>query len=208
MTQTASESGLIAALEAIAAHAPEDGLTLNELLERLGDRAFGVAMFVLALPAFVPVAAQIVSIPMLVLAGQMAAGRQEPWLPARLGARRIEKASLVMMAAGARKWLGWVERLARPRYQRFSGKWGERVCGALFFVFAVAVLIPLVFTNGVPATGMMIASLGLIMSDGVLVVIGLTIGTGWLILLLTALGIGGVAAFGAIIDFLRGGFGG
>jgi hypothetical protein len=208
MTQTAATRGLIAALEAIAADAPAHGLTLNEVLERLGDRAFGVAMFAVTLPSFIPIMAQIVSIPMLLLAGQMAAGRNEPWLPARHGVQRIEKASLVQMARNARRWVGWMERLARPRYQRFTGLWGQRVCGVLFIVFAISILIPLLFTNGVPATGILIASLGLFMSDGVLVVIGLTIGTVWIALLVTALAIGGPAAIEAIIGFALQLFGG
>jgi hypothetical protein len=208
MTQTAANSSLIAALEAIAAEAPESGLTLAELFARLGDRAFGAIMFTLAIPAFIPVAGAVVSIPMLVLAGQMAAGRAEPWLPPNLGARRIEKTGLRQMARFARRWLGWLEKLARGRYQRFTGMWGERVCGVLFIVFAVSILIPLFFSNGVPATAILVASLGLIMSDGVLVLLGLIVGGVWVAMLAAAVGFGGTAAITAIIGFAAGAFGG
>ena len=208
MNQTAANSSLIAALEAIAADAPETGLTLAQLFERLGDRAFGVMMFTLAIPAFIPVAGAVVSIPMLVLAGQMAAGRGEPWLPANLAGRRIEKSGLRDMARFARRWLGWLERLARSRYQRFTGMWGERVCGLLFTVFAASILIPLFFSNGVPAAAILLASLGLIMSDGVLVLIGLILGSVWVTMLGVAVGLGGTAAISAIIGFAAGGFGG
>ncbi len=202
MTEVLRERSLIAALEALATAAPEEGLTLEALLTRLGDRAFGMALFVLGLICWlpIPILPQIVAAPMLILSAQMAAGRCEPWLPAQIGHRRIDREGLVRTAASGRKWFGWLERLARPRLHIFAEGPGEQLCGALFFIFAVSVLIPFPFTNGVPATGIIVASLGLIMSDGLLVVIGLLIGLAWVLLLL----IGGPALVFGIIGFAWG----
>jgi hypothetical protein len=122
--EAAPKRGLIGALEVIAAEAPDQGLSLHELTHALGERAFGLMLFVLALPVCVPLlygVPQIVSLPMLALAVQMAAGREEPWMPHKLGERRLGKSMLVRMAAGARKWFGWLERVARPRLPLLSG---------------------------------------------------------------------------------------
>ena len=62
-------------------------ITLGELFDALQARAFGILLLVLALPCclpFVYIIPQIVALPMLLLAGQMAAGRTSPWLPERL----------------------------------------------------------------------------------------------------------------------------
>lgn len=211
MTQTAADTGLIAALAVIAAEAPDEGLTLNGLLSRLGDRAFGVAMFTLAAPCCIPllfVLPQIVSVPMLVIAAQMLWGREEPWLPQNLGNRRVAKDTLVQLAVSARKYFGWLERLGRPRLQRFTGMWGERVCGVFFVIFILSILIPFPFTNGVPAAAIVCASLGLLMSDGLLVLIGLAVGSLWVVGYTLFLAAGGIVAVNAIMDAFRNIFGG
>ena len=131
----APRRGLIAALEVIAAEAPPEGLSLSELGARLNERAFGVMLFILAIPVCMPFlygVPQIVALPMMALALQMAAGRDQPWMPAKFGARRLSLASLQRTAQGARKWFGWIEMLARPRLSVLTGPIGERVTGVLF----------------------------------------------------------------------------
>jgi len=200
--EAAPKRGLIAALEVIAAEAPAAGLTLHALTHALGERAFGLMLFVLALPVCVPLlygVPQIVSLPMLAIAVQMAMGRQEPWMPHRFGERRLGKTALVRMAAGARRWFGWIERLARPRLMRLSGPTAERIVGAIFVLFIASILIPFPASNTLPGIGVMMASVGLITRDGLLVLAGLTIGLGWITLLLV-----GIAVFGpAFVDLFQ-----
>ena len=98
MENAARATGMVSRLEAIAAEAPEDGLTLGELTARLGEQAFGVVLFVLAVPVCMPFLygiPQIVSLPMLAICAQMALGREALWLPARFAARRLTKEDLV-----------------------------------------------------------------------------------------------------------------
>ncbi|MFW6412550.1 MAG: exopolysaccharide biosynthesis protein [Oceanicaulis sp.] len=187
--------GLIAALEIIAAEAPPEGLTLGAFNDRLGERVFGILLFALAIPVCMPFlygVPQIVALPMMALAVQMAAGREEPWLPKRFAARNLSKADLEKMARGARKWFGWIEALARPRLKFLTGRGAERVVGAIFVLFCASILVPLPATNTTPGIGVAIASIGLITRDGVLVLLGLLIGTVWIALL-----IGGFLFFGA-----------
>ncbi len=195
--------GLIRALQDIARNAPDDGLTLGEFVDALGERAFGVILFALALPVCIPflyVIPQIVALPMLVLAGQMVAGRSEPWLPEKFAARRLDKSGLERMARSGRKWFGWLERLARPRLLFLSGAGAERFAGGFFCLFCASVLVPLPLTNSTPGIATAIAALGLITRDGLLILLGLLLGTAWIALLV----IGGPALIYAIIEFGRG----
>ena len=62
-------------------------ITLGELSDLMEERAFGLLLLVLALPCclpFVYLLPQLVALPMLVLAAQMASGRKAPWLPETL----------------------------------------------------------------------------------------------------------------------------
>ena len=72
--------------------AAKDSAKLGDLIDRLDERAFGLMLLLLALPCCLPfiyLLPQIVALPMLALAGQLAAGRQHPWLPNALHEREF-----------------------------------------------------------------------------------------------------------------------
>jgi hypothetical protein len=205
--EAAPRRGLIAALEVIAADAPAEGLTLHEFTHALGERAFGLMLFALAIPVCIPLLygiPQIVSLPMIAIAVQMAMGRPEPWMPQRFGERRLSKEGLMKMAGGASKYFGWIERLARPRLLLLSGPTAERVVGAIFVIFIASILIPFPATNTLPGIGVAMASIGLITRDGLLVLAGLAIGIGWIVLLLVGIAVFGPAFIDLFKDFIKG----
>ncbi|MEE2526022.1 exopolysaccharide biosynthesis protein [Hyphobacterium sp. HN65] len=198
-----ASEGLVARLVHIGETAPEDGISLGEFIEALGERAFGVMLFALAIPVTIPflyVIPQIVSVPMAALAFQMAAGRNEPWFPEKFRARQMTRDGLVRMGRTASKWFGWMERLARPRLLFLSGHIGERVVGAVFCLFCVSILTPLPLTNSTPGIAVAIGSLGLITRDGLLILLGLLLGIVWIAILV----IGGPALIYALIEWGRG----
>ncbi len=200
--ETAPRRGLVVALEIIADEAPAEGMTLQAFTHALGERAFGLMLFALTIPVCIPLLygiPQIVSLPMIAIAVQMAMGRPQPWIPRRFGERRLGKPGLMQMATGARKWFGWIESVARPRLLLLSGPMAERVVGAVFVVFVASILIPFPATNTLPGIGIAMASIGLITRDGLLVVAGLVIGIAWITLLVV-----GIAVFGpAFVDLFK-----
>lgn len=176
-------------LEARAA--PQSGAraqaSLKDFVERLDERAFGLALLLFSLPSclpFVYVLPQILAVPTLALAGQMAAGRESPWLPRKMEQRRFELAPLRHVIERCEPYTRWFERIARPRMTALTGRLGSRIIGALMLIPAVSILVPLPGTNSVPAVGISLASLGLIERDGALVIVGLLVGIGWVMLLL------------------------
>lgn len=198
-------TGLIAALEAISDAAPGEGLTLAAFSHALGERVFGVLLFALAIPVCMPFlygVPQVVALPMMAIAAQMAAGRQTPWMPARFSQRVISKAGLERMARGARKWFGWVEALARPRLTLLAGPTAERLVGAVFVMFCASILVPLPATNTTPGIAIALASMGLITRDGLLVLAGLVLGIAWITLLIAGFAIFGTAFIAVLKDFL------
>ncbi|WP_291841471.1 exopolysaccharide biosynthesis protein [Maricaulis sp.] len=206
MTETTSPRGLIGTLELIAEGAPEDGMSLGEFVDALGERAFGAILFAMALPVCIPFlygVPQVMALPMMALSAQMGMGRGEPWLPAGFKARRIERPGLERMARGGRKWFGWLEALARPRLVALSGPTAERLVGAIFVLFCASILVPLPLTNSTPGVALVIASLGLLTRDGLLVLTGLLLGLAWIILLITLFSLFGAAAADVLKDFIR-----
>lgn len=194
MTEQLSPHTFLQSIEHMAAEAPEEGFSLKAIFERLDERAFGAALFILALPCCIPFlygVPQIVSLPMMVLAGQMVAGREEPWLPEKFAQRKIDKKGLTRTAKGGRKWFGWLEKIAKPRLTFLMAGGGERVIGLFLVFFCASILVPLPSTNTVPGIGVAIVAFGLMARDGLLVILGTIIGTAWIatLIALVALGI-------------------
>jgi len=160
--------------------APE--AALGEIVDRLDERAFGLLLLLLALPCtppFVYLLPQIVSVPMLALAAQMAAGRQSPWFPQTIRARRLSLGEFKKVLDFCEKYVRWIERIARPRLPAVTGRAGARLAGALMIVPALSILAPFPGTNTVPGIGIAVAALGLIQRDGLLVILGLAIALLW-----------------------------
>lgn len=159
---------------------------LGDIVERLDERAFGFLLLLLALPCclpFVYVLPQIVALPMLALAGQMAMGGRHPWLPKKLNARRFSIPEFAKVLTRAQKYGGWIERIATPRLRPVTSQTALRIIGALLLVPIASILTPFPLTNTVPGIGVAIAALGLIERDGLLLVGGLLIGFIWVFLL-------------------------
>lgn len=164
-------------------------ITLGELLGALDERAFGLGILILSLPCAIPflyIIPQIVALPMLALAAQLAAGRENPWLPESLANRKMPLESLQTVVRRTEKVVGFFEKLAKPRLRFLSDGFGARVVGALMLIPAASILVPLPSTNSVPAVGVGIASVGLLERDGLLILLGLFIGLAWVSLLLVA----------------------
>lgn len=179
---------LIEAIEKLAEEAPEEGITLKELTQSLGDQAFGAALFILALPCCIPFlygVPQIVSLPMAAIAAQMVMGRKEPWLPSKFAQRKISKEGLQNTAKGGRKYFGWVEKLSRPRLTFLTSSKLERVIGLVLMIFCLSILTPLPSTNTVPGFAVAMVSFGMLERDGLLTTGGLILGSAWIAILVT-----------------------
>ncbi|MEO1041512.1 MAG: exopolysaccharide biosynthesis protein [Pseudomonadota bacterium] len=181
----------------------QDKISLAGLISALEERAFGLGILILALPCCIPFLygiPQVVALPMLALAAQLAAGRHEPWLPQSLASREVPVAGLKDVVGRTRRYLGFVEKLAAPRLQFLSEGIGARVVGAIMLIPTASILVPLPSTNTVPGIGVAIASVGLLERDGLLILAGLAIGLIWV----AALIILGESIASFILDMLRG----
>ncbi len=164
----------------------EPTAALGDVIDRLDERAFGFLLLLLALPCCLPFVyglPQIVALPMLALAAQMALGRRHPWLPKKLHNRRFAIPAFSSVLSRAEKYVGWIERLATPRIRPVTSHLALRIIGALLLLPIASILTPFPLTNTVPGVGVAIAALGLIERDGLLVIGGLLIGFIWVFLL-------------------------
>ncbi|MFC5345645.1 exopolysaccharide biosynthesis protein [Brevundimonas staleyi] len=180
-------------LRRLADDGGEEGLTLHQIRDRLDERAYGLLILILSIPCLVPGlygVPQAVGVIIILIAAQLLIGREEPWLPRRVLNLRAKGKWLKAMADFAESRLGWIDRFSRPRLLMFTTGAGERAA-ALFMILATLTII-LPMTNTIPSIALALLSVGLIQRDGLFVLGGAVVATGWLTLL-------GVLAVGLLI---------
>ncbi|MFS2012990.1 exopolysaccharide biosynthesis protein [Azospirillum sp. CT11-132] len=153
-------------------------ISLGEIMDALGDRAFGALLLILSIPNVLPVPglSTATGVPMILLGAQMALGRHGPWLPRRMLAASFDRKAFLGVIRRAKPWAERVERHLRPRMPALAGPTAERLLGLAVMVLAGILSLPIVFGNQPPAFAIALIALGLMESDGAFVSAGLIAG--------------------------------
>jgi hypothetical protein len=152
-------------LAEVAARIPGDRITLGELAEALGDRAFGLLIVVLLFFSLLPGVASIFGVGVMILGIQMGIGRRTPRFPGFVARVSVRRSDLLRVAGSSSKWLGKVERYVKPRPGFFTSPLGDRIFGWLTAYVAIMLILPGPGTNGPPAFGNLVMALGLVEHD-------------------------------------------
>lgn len=174
-----------AMLEALVRHEPTSAvlsamlndiglkpITLDHVLHRLGDRSFGMMLLLLSILGLLPGISALAGLLGLVVAWQMLLGRPRPVFPQRLAQRRFEPRRLRAIVSRVVPVLRWLERMVRPRWATpFQST--KRVVGAAVAFLALALLVPLPFSNLAPAVAMGLVAIAYVEEDGLLLSVAL-----------------------------------
>jgi hypothetical protein len=184
---------------------PENLIRLKVLIDGLGNRAFGPALLVCALPEALPLPiagiSAIIGIPLLLLSIQLLLGFSKPWLPRWLADRPIKRQNLEQSVHYTLRFLRKFEHVIRPRWKFATTPPIQRLLGLLFLLLSVVIFLPIPFGNVLPAIAIVVISLGLIEEDGVLVVGGIVAAALILVIMTSAI----VAFFSWAFSALRAG---
>ena len=180
MSQTASvpDIRLSAELNEFLEQLDGKDSTVNELVELIGDRGFGLVILLLALPAALPVPAVGYGTPfgilMIILGSQIAIGRTAPWVPARFGKLRVPYKLLSFSIKNGRLPLRAVELFIRPR---LSGLARHRLflpgIGVMIMLLAAMMSLPIPLTNTAPSFVIFMLAAGILEEDGLFLLFGL-----------------------------------
>lgn len=177
MKSGARQETIAAVLRRLTDPARGERITLDEAIETLGDRAYGLAMLMLALPMAVPISAipgisTVFGIPLILISAQLMLGRPKPWLPQWLGTKSLSRADLARMIDKALPWLERCERYVRPRLLALVSPLAERAIGAAATFMATIMALPIVLGNQPPAVAIALFALAVIERDGLFVIFG------------------------------------
>lgn len=190
------EVGTRALLDLMAAGDPAERLRLGDVLAGLGNRSFGMMLFIATLPAFIPIPglAGAVSGPLVMLVGmQLLVGLRRPWLPRALADRGPHRHSLVRFRNRLAPWLDRLERVVRPRGEGvLDVRAASCFSGLLLVLLGLLLSLPIPFTNYVFGVLLLLFALALLERDG------------WLMLVAWASGIAAIGVFGVLSGSLAG----
>jgi hypothetical protein len=163
----------------VAAQCPGERITLGEMAEAFGDRAFGLLTLLLCLPGLLPGMSAVFGLPMLVLGVQMGLGYRQPKLPAFIARQSIRRTDLLRLTPGSStrvsRAIARIERWVRPRPGVFTGAFADRVVGWLTAYAALMLILPGPGTNGPPAFGTIVMALGVVENDSKVVGLGMAL---------------------------------
>lgn len=187
----------------IAATADET-VTVRSLLDHFGERALGALLLIFAIPNALPMppgVSFLIGAPLVFITFPLMIGRPSLWLPNAMTKRGVSRAAFIAMSLRVLPTLRRIELVVKPRHQYIFNPVGERLVGAVTFVLAVVIFLPIPFGNMLPAFAMVAFGFGLVEFDGIAIVVG------WLlaavsIVILTLLSNSIIQGLGGLISML------
>jgi hypothetical protein len=154
--------------------------SIGEIIERTGERGFGLLMLVLGLPMLIPFlppgSSTIVGPIYALFAVQMLTGARTPWLPARFRDRYLSTETVRALRERGLPVIRAAERLSRPRGFWLGERLTLRIIGVVVLLMGIILLSPLPFLNTLPAVAVMTLGMALINRDSVFMLAGVALG--------------------------------
>ncbi|HWX43982.1 MAG TPA: exopolysaccharide biosynthesis protein [Solirubrobacteraceae bacterium] len=157
--------------------------TLGGLVELFEEKSFAILFVLLlgvpALPLPTGGATHVFEIIAVLLALELIVGREEIWLPRRWRKLELAGEKQRRFITALMKMVRWLERFSRPRLRfLFDHRLSNIVFGLLVVGGSVGAFLAPPFTglDTLPALGVVLLSLGVLLEDFVVVVVALVVG--------------------------------
>ncbi len=162
-----------ALLDELAEGDPGDVLALGDLLDGLGQRGFGVLLFLAIPPSFFPGVAAIIGSPVVILVGlHLLFRRPHVWLPGFLAKRGPHRELIIRFEKRFDPWLKRLERWVKPRWEGLiDHPLASIYTGLLLVLLGFLLALPIPFTNVVFALLLLLIALALLERDGRLLLV-------------------------------------
>jgi hypothetical protein len=161
-------------LAGIAANHPRDRISIQDIIDALGERSFGFLLLMFALPCIVapPGLSSLPAIPLFFFGAQMLFRYDRAWLPVAIARREFAKKDIEFVVRNTVPIMRRIEKWCKPRMAIFIGPIGERLLGLLVILLASIIILPGPGTNGPPGVAIAFLAIAMIEKDGLLVFLG------------------------------------
>jgi hypothetical protein len=189
--------------------AGERAITLREVIQTLGGRAYMLLVLLLALPFITPIPLPGLSTPfglaIALIAFRLSLG-QRPWLSRNLQRKELPAGFIGKVFAFSERLLRFFEKFLRPRLTFLTDTpLLVQLHAVLMLLAALALLLPLPipFSNSFPAWAILLMAAGLLERDGLFILAAYVVFTGGVFFFIF-LGEAAVALVQAVLQWLRG----
>jgi hypothetical protein len=163
-------------LESLLKQLAKQPLTLGHILAETSERSFSLIVGLLVLPFLFPMPPGLSSIlgsGCFILAIQMAMGRHSPWLPKQVAQFQFPRHFTQELLHNLKRFTRWLERIVRPRWRRIAeNSYVWRINGCCIAWLAILLMLPIPFTNPLPAVGILLLAIATLEGDGLLICFG------------------------------------
>lgn len=160
------------ALDALLREAPAERVSLGWLVDRLGERSFGIILLLAALLALMPGISPVAGILLAVPAFQMIRAHPGPVFPPGIAGRDFEMRRLAAVVRRAIPVLRYLERFIYPRWQTpFEAT--KRVVGGAVLLLSATLFVPAPLSNVPPAIVVGLIAFAYLEQDGALLTLAL-----------------------------------
>jgi hypothetical protein len=189
-------------LRSLVRSLPPTGITLSELIHRVGNDGLLILTALLTLVFLIPVSIPGVSTVFgaaILLIGMSRLFGRELWIPASMKHKTIGTKKLRPVLRKALPWLKKIERVSRPNRIQWlvAGGLIARLNDASLILGAVLLMMPfglIPFSNTFPAVALLFFAIGLLQRDGVCILLGHISNIATIVYFAVLIGGGGLAA--------------
>lgn len=167
----------------------DEDRTIGTLVDTFADKSFAILFVLLlgvpALPLPTGGATHVFEIIAALLALQLIVGRKQVWLPERWRGLELAGPRQQKFIRGLMKLIRRLERISRPRLANLLH---HRVSTSVFGVLVIGGTVgaffapPFTGLDTLPALGVVLLSLGVLLGDALVAIVGVAIGSGGVVL--------------------------
>lgn len=158
-------------------------IKINNLSNLVGEKSFAFAFILLMMTAALPLPTggltHFFEVITMLLALELVFGRQTIWLPKRWRNASIKSPKPGKGLNRLVKIISWLEKYSKPRgFQIHTSRKLLRIVGLIVILFTATAFIAPPFSglDTLPALGVVVLSLGIMLEDWVVVVMGIVVG--------------------------------
>ena len=151
-------------------------IAIGEIVEETAERGFNLIIGLIVLPFLFPMPpglSGVMGIGCLVLGMQMALGRKYPWLPRRVANFKFPRSLSQQLLKNIRRITVWLEKIVRSRWKQVANhSYTWRGNGICISWLSILLMLPIPFTNPLPAIAILLLAVSTIEADGLLMCVG------------------------------------
>ncbi|MGF7210669.1 hypothetical protein GGE65_005277 [Skermanella aerolata] len=169
--EPASDQPTSTILAQLLANLNGESVTVGEIMDAAGSRAYALALLLFALPEALPLPvagmSAIIGLPLMLISAQVAILGTESRLPEWVRRRSVSASVFRMVVTKAVPVFRQIERFSRPRWVGLAG--ASRALGLMCLILALVIALPIPLGNLPPAVCVVALAFGMLQRDGFIV---------------------------------------